>query len=45
VVAEPHVILGDSPRGARLLYVAMTRAVQELAFVATAPPPAVLALA
>ena len=44
VVAEPHLILGDTPRGARLLYVAMTRAVQELAFVATAPPPAVLAL-
>ena len=33
VVVEPDAILGDTPRGARLLYVAMTRAVQELAFV------------
>ena len=33
VVVEPDEILGDTPRGARLLYVAMTRAVQELAFV------------
>jgi DNA helicase IV len=38
VVVEPAEILGDTPRGARLLYVAMTRAVQELAFVTTAPP-------
>ena len=35
VVVEPDAILGDTPRGARLLYVAMTRAVQELAFVTT----------
>jgi DNA helicase IV len=42
VVVNPHDILGDDARGARLLYVAMTRAVQELAFVTTAPPPAVL---
>ena len=35
VVVEPDEILGDTPRGARLLYVAMTRAVQELAFVTT----------
>ncbi len=42
VVVNPHDILGDDPRGARLLYVAMTRAVQELAFVTTAPPPPVL---
>jgi DNA helicase IV len=35
VVTEPDAILGDTPRGARLLYVAMTRAVQELAFVTT----------
>jgi DNA helicase IV len=42
VVVNPHTILGDDTRGARLLYVAMTRAVQELAFVTTAPPPPVL---
>jgi DNA helicase IV len=42
VVVNPHAILGDDARGARLLYVAMTRAVQELAFVTTAPPPPVL---
>jgi DNA helicase IV len=42
VVVNPHDILGDDARGARLLYVAMTRAVQELAFVTTAPPPSVL---
>jgi DNA helicase IV len=35
VVVEPDEILGATPRGARLLYVAMTRAVQELAFVTT----------
>ena len=37
VVVNPHEILDDDARGARLLYVAMTRAVQELAFVTTAP--------
>ena len=37
VVVEPDDILGDSPRGARLLYVAMTRAVQDLTFVTTRP--------
>jgi DNA helicase IV len=37
VVVEPDKILGDTPRGARLLYVAMTRAVQELAFVTSSP--------
>jgi DNA helicase IV len=37
VVVEPDAILGDTPRGARLLYVAMTRAVQELAFVTSSP--------
>jgi hypothetical protein len=42
VVVEPHVILGDSKRGARLMYVAMTRAVQELMFVSTEPLPDVL---
>ena len=35
VVVQPDEILGDTARGARLLYVAMTRAVQELAFVTT----------
>ena len=39
VVAEPDEILGDTTRGARLLYVAMTRAVQELAFVTPHPAP------
>lgn len=39
VVVEPDAILGDTPRGARLLYVAITRAVQELAFVTTSPAP------
>jgi DNA helicase IV len=42
VVVNPHEILDGTTRGARLLYVAMTRAVQELAFVASAPPPAIL---
>ena len=39
VVVEPDAILDGTPRGARLLYVAMTRAVQELAFVTTRPAP------
>ena len=47
VVVNPHEILGadgdDAARGARLLYVAMTRAVQELAFVSDAPLPSVIA--
>jgi len=48
IVVNPHEILGEgiagavTARGARLLYVAMTRAVQELHFVTDAPPPAVL---
>ncbi len=47
VVVNPHAILhenGDTPtpRGARLLYVAMTRAVQQLEFVTDAPPPPVI---
>jgi len=44
VVAAPHRILDTTPTtlGARLLYVAMTRAVQELAFVTDAAPPSVL---
>ena len=43
VVVNPHDILRDTPRGARLLYVAMTRAVQELAFVTDEAAPAVIA--
>ena len=43
VVVNPHDILGDTPRGARLLYVAMTRAVQELAFVTDEAAPPVIA--
>jgi DNA helicase IV len=43
VVVEPERILDGTPRGARLLYVAMTRAVQELAFVTTAPVEFLLA--
>jgi len=43
VVVEPHDVLdadgADPSRGARLLYVAMTRAVQELAFVTSAAAP------
>ena len=39
VVVEPDEILDDTPRGARLLYVAMTRAVQELAFVSSRSVP------
>jgi DNA helicase IV len=39
VVVEPDTILDGTPRGARLLYVAMTRAVQELAFVTTRAEP------
>ena len=35
VVVQPDEILDGTARGARLLYVAMTRAVQELAFVTT----------
>ena len=43
VVVNPHQILGDTRRGARLLYVAMTRAVQELAFVSAGERPQILA--
>jgi DNA helicase IV len=48
VVVNPHEILCEigadaiTARGARLLYVAMTRAVQELHFVTDSEPPAVL---
>ena len=37
VVVAPDEILDGTSRGARLLYVAMTRAVQELALVTTRP--------
>ena len=48
IVVNPHEILSEgsdreiTARGARLLYVAMTRAVQELHFVTDADPPTVL---
>jgi DNA helicase IV len=42
VVVDPTAILGDSPIGARLLYVAMTRAVQRLTLVTDGALPAVL---
>ncbi len=42
VVVNPHEILDGTPRGARLLYVAMTRAVQELEFVTDGPHPTVI---
>ena len=42
IVVNPHEILGDSALGARLLYVAMTRAVQCLAFVSDAAAPDIL---
>jgi DNA helicase IV len=44
VVVNPHEIFDGSERGARLLYVAMTRAVQVLHFVASAPLPTALDL-
>lgn len=49
IVVNPHEILSEgsrdavTERGARLLYVAMTRAVQELHFVTDAAAPAILA--
>jgi DNA helicase IV len=43
VVVNPHEIFDGSERGARLLYVAMTRAVQVLHFVTSAPLPVQLA--
>jgi DNA helicase IV len=42
VVVNPHQIFEGSERGARLLYVAVTRAVQVLQFVTDAPLPAAL---
>ncbi len=43
VVVNPHDILDGTTRGARLLYVAMTRAVQELVFVTDGDHPPVIA--
>jgi DNA helicase IV len=40
VVVEPAAIAGDTARGLRLLYVALTRAVQELVVVHARPLPA-----
>jgi DNA helicase IV len=45
VVVNAHQIFNGSALGARLLYVAMTRAVQVLHLVADAPPPIELGLA
>lgn len=42
VVVAPHEILDGTARGARLMYVAMTRAVQELYFVSDRPLPSPL---
>ncbi|UGT41185.1 AAA family ATPase [Nocardia yamanashiensis] len=42
ILAEPHRILGESPRGMNDLYVALTRATQRLAVVHTADLPEVL---
>ena len=39
VVVEPAAIAGGTPRGLRLLYVALTRAVQELVIVHQLPLP------
>jgi len=44
VVVEPAAIAGGTPRGLRLLYVALTRAVQELVVVHRLPLPAGLDL-
>ena len=43
VVAEPAAFLADGTRGGRLLYIALTRAVQALAIVHAAPLPPALA--
>jgi DNA helicase IV len=43
VVVEPAVFLQDGPLGGRLLYIALTRAVQRLTIVHTAALPATLA--
>lgn len=43
VVVEPAAFLADDPAGGRLLYIALTRAVQELTIVHAADLPAALA--
>jgi DNA helicase IV len=43
IVVEPTEIMADDPHGARLLFVALTRAVQHLALAYSQPLPAVLA--
>ncbi len=43
VVAEPARVAGDTAAGARLLYIALTRAVQDLTVVHAEPRPAALA--
>jgi DNA helicase IV len=43
VVVEPAAFLGDGPSGGRLLYIALTRAVQALTVVHADPLPAALA--
>ena len=45
VIVNAHEIFDGTPRGARLLYVALTRAVQVVELVGDAPPPAQLGLA
>ena len=42
VVVEPSLIAGDTPRGLRALYVALTRTTRRLAIVHSAPLPAAL---
>lgn len=44
VIVNAHQILDGTPRGARLLYVSLTRAVQVVELVGDAPPPAELGL-
>jgi hypothetical protein len=44
IVAEPAEIAAEEPHGARLLFVALTRAVQHLALAHAQPLPEVLAL-
>ncbi len=42
IVVEPAEIMDDGPHGARLLFVALTRAVQHLALAHAEPLPDVL---
>jgi len=43
VVVEPGVIAGETSRGLRTLYVALTRPTQRLSVIHLSPPPAALA--